>query len=152
MLVPAAQWQQTDDLRALCSSILSTTTPEPDKYQVGLTKIFFRAGLLARFEQLRTSRLNELSTLIQKNVRRFLAVRDYGRARKAIVGIQAAWRAREARRVVEGLKREKAAVLIQKQARGFLERVRYERTKKLIVAIQASASTSSSPPSYNDER
>ncbi|GAA6027831.1 hypothetical protein JCM8097_001737 [Rhodosporidiobolus ruineniae] len=137
MLVPSAQWQQTSDLRALCSSILSTTTPEPDKYQVGLTKIFFRAGLLARFEQLRTSRLNELTTLIQKNVRRFLAVRDYARARKAIVGLQAMWRAREARKRVEDMRRENAAVMIQKQARGFLERTRYERTRKAVIAIQA---------------
>ncbi|GAA5892933.1 hypothetical protein JCM6882_006898 [Rhodosporidiobolus microsporus] len=137
MLVPAAQWQQTSDLRALCSTILSSTTPEPDKYQVGLTKIFFRAGLLARFEQLRTTRLNELTTLIQKNVRRYLAMRDYKRARQAIVGLQAVWRATQARKRVEEMRREKAAVLIQKQARGFIERTRFERARKMIVAVQA---------------
>ncbi|GAA6021324.1 hypothetical protein JCM10207_002697 [Rhodosporidiobolus poonsookiae] len=137
MLVPSSQWQQTSDLRALCSTILSTTTPEPDKYQVGLTKIFFRAGLLARFEQLRTSRLNELTTLIQKNVRRFLAVRDYKRARKAIVAMQTLWRAYEAKKRVEEMKRERAAILIQKAARGFIERTKFERTRKMVTAIQA---------------
>ncbi|GAA5957892.1 hypothetical protein JCM10213_004622 [Rhodosporidiobolus nylandii] len=137
MLVPSAQWQQTSDLRQLCTSILSTTIEEPDKYQVGLTKIFFRAGLLARFEQLRTSRLNELSTLIQKNVRRFLAMRDYNRARKAIIGLQAIWRARMAQKAVEEMKREKAAVVIQTHVRGFVQRQKFERARKLVVAIQS---------------
>ncbi|BGP06402.1 Myosin type-2 heavy chain 1 [Rhodotorula toruloides] len=139
MLVPSSQWQQTSDLRALCESILSSAISEPDRYQVGLTKIFFRAGLLARFEQLRTSRLNELTTLIQKNVRRFLAMRDYSRVRKMILGVQAVVRANAAKRRAEEARREKAAVMVQKVARGFMERQRFERAKRMVVALQAIA-------------
>ncbi|GAA5988064.1 hypothetical protein JCM11641_007917 [Rhodosporidiobolus odoratus] len=137
MLVPTSDWQQTSDLRALCTSILSTSISEPDKYQVGLTKIFFRAGLLARFEQLRTARLHDLATVIQKHVRRFLAVRDYERARKMVLGVQTVWRAKMAKRVAEEMRRERAAVLIQKQVRGFVERTRFERVKRTVTAIQA---------------
>lgn len=139
MLVPSSQWQQTSDLRALCESILSSAISEPDRYQVGLTKIFFRAGLLARFEQLRTSRLNELTTLIQKNVRRFLAMRDYSRVRKMILGVQAVVRTNAAKRRAEETRRERAAVMVQKVARGFMERQRFERAKRTVVAVQAIA-------------
>ncbi|GAA5890383.1 hypothetical protein JCM5296_002805 [Sporobolomyces johnsonii] len=137
MLVPSSQWASPEDLRTLCSTILSSTISESDKYQVGLTKIFFRAGLLARFEQLRTSRLNELTTLIQKNVRRFLAVRDYRRLQRSVVGLQAIWRARAARKRVEEMKRERAALLIQRNARGYLERTRFQRARKAVVAVQS---------------
>ena len=146
MLVPSSQWQQTSDLRALCSSILSSAVSEPDKYQVGLTKIFFRAGLLARFEQLRHARLGELTTLIQKNVRRFLAQRDYGRVRRMILGVQCVARANAAKRLAQEARRERAAVMIQKAARGFLERVKYERARKAVVAVQARASSPLSSP------
>ncbi|GAA6049040.1 hypothetical protein JCM3770_005453 [Rhodotorula araucariae] len=139
MLVPSAQWQQTSDLRALCTSILSSAVSEPDKYQVGLTKIFFRAGLLARFEQLRHSRLSELTILIQKNVRRFLAQRDYTRVRRMITGVQAVARAKAARRRADEARRERAAVTIQKAARGFLERIKFQRARKTVIAVQALA-------------
>ncbi|GAA5834869.1 hypothetical protein JCM9279_007130 [Rhodotorula babjevae] len=152
MLVPSSQWQQTSDLRALCSSILSSTVSEPDKYQVGLTKIFFRAGLLARFEQLRHARLGELTTLIQKNVRRFLAQRDYGRVRRMITGVQSVARANAAKRLAQEARRERAAVMIQKAARGFLERVKYERARKAVVAVQALARGLHVRATFKEER
>lgn len=45
MLVPSADWQpmiQHMELRPLCSLILERTINDPDKYQSGLTKIFFQ--------------------------------------------------------------------------------------------------------------
>jgi myosin-5 len=50
---------------------------EEDKYQIGLTKIFFRAGMLAVLEGLRTARLNQLVTVVQKNVRRWIDLRRF---------------------------------------------------------------------------
>ncbi|BGP38330.1 Myosin type-2 heavy chain 1 [Rhodotorula kratochvilovae] len=152
MLVPSSQWQQTSDLRALCTSILSSAVSEPDKYQVGLTKIFFRAGLLARFEQLRHARLGELTTLIQKHVRRFLAQRDYARVRRMITGVQAVVRANAAKRRAEEARRERAAVLIQKAARGFLERVKFERARRTVIAVQALARGMHVRATFKEER
>lgn len=139
MLVPSEQWQQTSDLRTLCSSILASAVSEPDKYQVGLTKIFFRAGLLARFEQLRHARLTEVATLLQRNIRRHFAVRDFQRVRTMVVGIQRLVRTRAAKQRAVELRRERAAVSIQKAARGFIERQRYQAARSAVVAIQAVA-------------
>ncbi len=65
------------DEKEFCNSILSATINDEDKYQLGLTKIFFRAGMLALLESLRTQRLNYLVTLVQKNVKRMFARRDF---------------------------------------------------------------------------
>jgi myosin-5 len=46
-LVSSKHWdskESSPDVRALCSSILDKSIQEEDKYQVGTTKIFFRAG------------------------------------------------------------------------------------------------------------
>ncbi|GAA5976690.1 hypothetical protein JCM10908_005597 [Rhodotorula pacifica] len=152
MLVPSAQWQETSDLRALCSSILSSAIPEPDKYQVGLTKIFFRAGLLARFEQLRHARLTEIATLLQRSIRRHFAVRNYQRVRTMVSGIQRLVRATAAKQRVEAIRRERAAVTIQKAARGFAARRQYEAARKAIVAVQAIARGTQFRATYKEQR
>ena len=80
MLVPSSEWQpmiQNLQLQPLCSLILERTINDPDKYQSGLTKIFFRAGMLAALESLRSGRLNALVTVVQKNMRRRMAVKKY---------------------------------------------------------------------------
>lgn len=138
MLVQSEQWGP--DIRTLCTRILESTIKDADKFQVGLSKIFFRAGLLARFEQYRTSRLNALATLMQKNFRRHMAVKRFADIRRAAVGIQTVWRATLARRAAEVLRREGAALLIQRTARGFLQRERFLRAKQTIVGLQSRAS------------
>jgi len=137
LLVKSDQWGT--DLRELCTRILQANIPEEDRYQVGLTKIFFRAGLLARFEQLRTQRQNQLATLMQKNVRRHIAQRNYAAIRKSIIGAQTVWRAKLAQRRAETARKEAAATLIQRTARGFLQRSRFLRAQQTIVGLQALA-------------
>ena len=47
--------------------------PDEDKYQFGLTKIFFRAGIVAYMEKLRADRIKEAVTLLQKKARRYVS-------------------------------------------------------------------------------
>lgn len=138
MLVQSEQWGP--EIRTLCTRILESTIKDTDKFQVGLTKIFFRAGLLARFEQLRAARLNELATLMQKNVRRHLAVKNYSALRRAVIGVQTVWRAQLAKRRAEEERRERAALLIQRTARGYLQRQKYLQTRSAIVGLQSGES------------
>ena len=63
---------QSMELNSLCSLILEMTINDPDKYQNGKTKIFFRAGMLAALEALRADRLNAMVTVVQKNMRRHM--------------------------------------------------------------------------------
>jgi myosin-5 len=137
MLVASKEWQGNDDVRALCGLILSKTLKEEDKYQIGLTKIFFRAGMLAFLESLRTQRINQLVTLVQKNIRRRIAYKHYQQLRASTITIQAWWRGVMARSYVKNLRRETAAVRIQRVARGWLARKEYARTRGAVIKIQA---------------
>lgn len=126
------------DMKTLCTIILERTLKEADKYQVGLTKIFFRAGMLALLESLRTQRLNQLVTLVQKNVRRRAALKQYRALRASTVKVQSLWRGRMARRRVDGIRRDHAATQIQTVARGYLERRKYLALREAVILVQSS--------------
>jgi len=146
VLVSSKEWSANSDVKTLCSAILTKTLKEEDKYQIGLTKIFFRAGMLAVLESVRTQRLNELVTLVQKNVRRRIAYKHYQDMRKKTIRIQAWWRGIMARRQVEELKRQTAAVKIQRVARGWMARRKYIEMRQAVIKIQSGKSMAPWPP------
>lgn len=125
------------DTKTICSEILDTNIKDTDKYQVGLTKIFFRAGQLAYMEKLRTDRLNQSATMIQKNIRRFLARLHYTRIQKLSLMLQSIARQRMAKREMEILRKQRAAVVIQKNWRRYIARKKYLQTRAFIVQVQA---------------
>jgi myosin-5 len=135
MLTPSKNWGP--DLPALCGTILKACIHEEDKYQVGLTKIFFRAGMLAYMEKLRTDRVNYLVTLMQKNFLRHMHVKRYQNLRRATIGVQSVWRKKLAQRRAEQIRQEEAAVTIQRFSRGFICRQRFLQTRYAIVQIQS---------------
>ncbi|KAG1843599.1 myosin 5 [Suillus subalutaceus] len=140
MLVPSADWQpmiQHMELRPLCSLILERTINDPDKYQSGLTKIFFRAGMLAALESLRSEKLNALVTIVQKNMRRRMAVKKYQELRRATIKIQTWWRGILARRLVENIRRDFAARRLQTGVRRFIQRSNFLQTRQSIVLFQS---------------
>ncbi|CAO3620043.1 unnamed protein product [Mucor hiemalis] len=130
------------EIKAICSEILNTHINDEDKYQVGLTKIFFRAGQLAYMEKLRTDRLNTCATMIQKNIRRFLARLHYTRIQKMALMLQSIARQKVAKREMEILRKERAAVTIQKNWRRYIARKKYLQTRAFIIQIQTALRTS----------
>ncbi|CCM06099.1 uncharacterized protein FIBRA_08346 [Fibroporia radiculosa] len=140
MLVHSSEWGpmiQNLELKPLCSLILQRTINDTDKYQPGLTKIFFRAGMLAALESLRSDRLNALVTIVQKNMRRRMAVKRYRELRQATIQIQTWWRGILARRFVIKVRREAASVRLQTGVRGYLRRHWFSEVKRSIVNIQS---------------
>ncbi|KAJ1913513.1 Myosin type-2 heavy chain 1 [Tieghemiomyces parasiticus] len=125
-----------DDPRALARTILTRTLPETDKYQIGLTKVFFRAGQLAFLEKLRTERLNTCATLIQKHARRMVQRRRYLRLRAAILVVQALARRALARAETRRLRRDAAAQAIQTWWRARHARRRFITLRTACCTIQ----------------
>lgn len=153
MLVHSSEWGpmiQNLELKPLCSLVLERTINDPDKYQTGLTKIFFRAGMLAALESLRSDRLNALVTVVQKNMRRRMAVSRYRELRQATIKIQTWWRGILARRFVEGVRREAAAIRLQTAIRCFLERRKFLGIRRTIVGIQSCEQYNLSPSAYSN--
>ncbi|KAH9174245.1 myosin 5 [Lactarius sanguifluus] len=140
MLISSSQWGpmiQNLELNSLCSLILDKTINDPDKYQNGKTKIFFRAGMLAALETLRADRLNAMVTVVQKNMRRHMAMKRYREMRVAAIKIQTWWRGIMARRFVAQVRRENAAVRLQKAARRYVQRKRFTEVRTAVVRFQS---------------
>ncbi|KAI7907846.1 P-loop containing nucleoside triphosphate hydrolase protein [Cokeromyces recurvatus] len=136
-LVDFSQMDNTNkDAKMICSHIINNIIQDTDKYQMGLTKIFFRAGQLAYIEKLRSDKLYTCAVMIQKNVRRFLARLQYKRALQTIVKLQAITRRQIAVRALEHMRREKAATVIQSNWRRYYARKQFLKTKAFIIQLQ----------------
>ncbi|XP_035995762.1 unconventional myosin-Vb isoform X2 [Fundulus heteroclitus] len=125
------------DKKQVCRNLLETLVKEPDMFQFGKTKIFFRAGQVAYLEKLRTDRFRSACIKIQKTVRGWLQRIRYRKIRAAAVGLQRYGRGYLARRYAELLRQNRAALICQKQYRMVRERRRYLRTRRAVVTIQA---------------
>ncbi|PGH16914.1 hypothetical protein AJ80_05058 [Polytolypa hystricis UAMH7299] len=142
MLCHSSQW--TSEIRDMCHAILrkalgDISHQKQDKYQLGLTKIFFRAGMLAFLENLRTSRLNECAIMIQKNLKCKYYRRKYLEARDSILTLQSVIRGFLARERAEEIRRIKAATTIQRVWRGQKERKRFLRIRNDFITFESIA-------------
>lgn len=139
MLVPSGDWGpmiKNLEIKPLCSLILKKTINDEDKYQAGLTKIFFRAGMLAVLESMRSDKLNSLVVLIQKNVRRRVAQKRYQEMRKAAITLQTWWRGILAQRFVAKIRREVTARRLQTAVRRYVARSKFLAIRNAIVHLQ----------------
>ncbi|RMY00926.1 hypothetical protein D0867_11570, partial [Hortaea werneckii] len=142
MLISSQQW--TTEIRDMANAILSKALGEgkndgTDKYQLGLTKIFFRAGMLAFLENLRSNRLNGAAIMIQKNLRAKYWRRRYLEATDSVKAFQALCRAFVARERTEELRRQKGATTIQRVWRGQKERKNFLRIRNDLIIFEATS-------------
>jgi len=77
-----------DDGRQYCQAILEALIHNEDKFRVGKTKIFLRAGQLALLEKMRLEKLNRAATIIQKHARRMIQVKRCKMIRLAVLHAQ----------------------------------------------------------------
>ncbi|KAF9809275.1 hypothetical protein SFRURICE_015738 [Spodoptera frugiperda] len=145
------------NIKATCSRILTRHVKDPDKYQFGATKIFFRAGqiradiqreycvrvqscvrrFVARRNRAQEIRRKRAAIKIQRNVRGWLARRKYLRLRSLAVGLQARARGFLARKLYRDRRKVMAVITIQRYARGYLARKRAKKIKHQIIIAQA---------------
>ncbi|VTJ65246.1 Hypothetical predicted protein, partial [Marmota monax] len=127
------------DKKAICRSVLESLVKDPDKFQFGRTKIFFRAGQVAYLEKLRADKFRAATIMIQKTVRGWLQKVKYRRLKRATLTLQRYCRGYLARRLAEHLRRTRAAVVLQKQYRMRRARLAYQRVRRAAIVIQAFA-------------
>ncbi|KAJ2896227.1 Myosin type-2 heavy chain 1, partial [Coemansia aciculifera] len=128
---------QIGDLAALATRILDAAfADDRGRFQVGLTKVFFRAGMLALIEKLRVERLNQAATAIQRLVRGSQQRIKWKRLRKATLRIQRSARGFLARKQFMAERRRRAAVKIQALCRGALARGRARDRRTAVVRLQ----------------
>ncbi|XP_054842778.1 unconventional myosin-Vb isoform X2 [Eublepharis macularius] len=125
------------DKKAICKTVLENLIKDPDKFQFGRTKIFFRAGQVAYLEKLRADKFRGATIMIQKTVRGWLQRLKYKRMREAAIQIQRHTRGHLARRMADRLRKTKAAIIFQKQYRMLRIRRAYQMIRGAAITIQA---------------
>ncbi|XP_046900977.1 unconventional myosin-Vb isoform X1 [Hypomesus transpacificus] len=125
------------DKKLVCKKLLETLVKDPDKFQFGKTKIFFRAGQVAYLEKLRADKFRSACIKIQKSVRGWLQRVRYRKIRRSALTLQRYGRGYLARRHAEQLRLTRAAVICQKQYRMVRDRQAYLRVRQAVVTIQA---------------
>ncbi|KAM9841203.1 unconventional myosin-Vb [Aulostomus maculatus] len=125
------------DRKLACRNLLETLVKEPDMFQFGRTKIFFRAGQVAYLEKLRADKFRAACIKIQKTVRGWLQRVRYRKIRTSAIMLQRYGRGYLARRYAEFLRLTQAALICQKQYRMVRERRAFLRVRQAVVTIQA---------------
>uniref|UniRef100_A0A8C9MNR7 Myosin VC n=1 Tax=Serinus canaria TaxID=9135 RepID=A0A8C9MNR7_SERCA len=121
-----------NDKKQICKIVLQRLIQDHNQYQFGRTKIFFRAGQVAYLEKLRSDKLRQACTLLQRRVRGWLQQAITARNLKetwAAITIQKYCRGYLVRRLCQLI--HVAAVTIQAYTRGFLARKKYRKVQPM---------------------
>ena len=148
------------DSASFCEALFMALEVDQDEFQLGITKVFFRAGRLAFLDELRGSEYQEIAKDIAEKVIRWLARK---RLKRAITAVRASFRlhARVKQRAAaakfaaassavyliscswlkkaKAIKRDSAAAKIQAAMRGAWDRRKWAVIKKAVRRIQATA-------------
>ncbi|XP_051143772.1 myosin-12-like isoform X2 [Andrographis paniculata] len=122
------------DERVACSAICDKMGLKG--YQMGKSKVFLRAGQMAELDARRAEVLARAAKSIQRQIRTYLARKEFIILRKSSINIQKLWRARLARNVYEHMRREDASIKIQKHARSRAARKTYNKLQAAAIVIQ----------------
>ncbi|XP_077593440.1 unconventional myosin-Vb isoform X2 [Stigmatopora nigra] len=127
------------DKKLVCQRLLETLVKDGDMFQLGKSKIFFRAGQVAYLEKLRADKFRAACIGIQKTVRGWLQRLRYQKIRKSVILLQRYGRGYLARRYAEYLRLTRAALVCQKNYRMARERRDFLTVRRATVTIQAFA-------------
>ncbi|XP_038669468.1 unconventional myosin-Vc isoform X2 [Scyliorhinus canicula] len=130
------------DKKQICKEVLKHLIQDPNQYQFGKTKIFFRAGQVAYLEKLRADKLRTASVTIQKNLRCWIQRKKFLEMKRAAIIIQQYVRGqRTIRHVLNAmaLKQAWAAIIIQKHWRRVLVCRLYQLILVATITIQSHA-------------
>ncbi|CAF1537304.1 unnamed protein product, partial [Adineta ricciae] len=123
--------------RRTCENILKNLISDPDKYQFGNTKIFFRAGQVAYLEKLRSEKLRACIIKIQTTYRAYYARKRYLKIRRTTLALQCLARRYLAQKHAENIRRTHAVILFQSLWRRQLAHRRFENLRTVLIDIQS---------------
>ncbi|GMM55850.1 myosin 4 [Maudiozyma humilis] len=136
---PIMENASTEDpaLITFTTNILQKLIEDEQKYQIGKTKIFFKAGMLAYLEKIRTAKLAKICVVIQKKIRGLHYRREYLRITQSIKRSQAFSRGRLVRDRVQFELETRAAITIQSIIRGHTQLSYYRSAIRSSILLQS---------------
>ncbi|KAE9590987.1 putative IQ motif, EF-hand binding, Dilute domain-containing protein [Lupinus albus] len=119
-------------------AMVFTVTVGDCRLAIGKTKVFLRAGQMAELDTHRSEILGKSASIIQRNVRSYLAYRSFISVRLSAIQIQAACRGQLARQVYEVMRKEASSLMIQACLRMHIVRKTYKELYTSASSIQTS--------------
>lgn len=116
--------------KVFTKEILDLYINKSELYQMGKTKIFFKAGVLSELEILKTKKVRESTIILQKYLRGYHTRLQYTKLKIATLAIQTSIRGLLAR--MEFARKEKSILLIQSFFRGALSRAHQKQSITLL--------------------
>ncbi|KAK8664401.1 hypothetical protein V6N13_084193 [Hibiscus sabdariffa] len=105
-------------------------------YQIGKTKIFLRAGQMAELDARRAEVLGNAARTIQRQIRTYIARKEFILLRGAAIRLQSYLRGNMARKIFDELRREAGALNIQKNFRRYIDRKSFLTTRTSAIILQ----------------
>ncbi|KAK6139637.1 hypothetical protein DH2020_026621 [Rehmannia glutinosa] len=133
VLAPDALDGNSDD-KVVCQMILDKMGLKG--YQLGKTKVFLRAGQMAELDARRAEVLGNAARTIQRQIRTYIARKEFASLRQAAIRLQSCWRAISACKLYEELRREAATLKIQKNFRCHIARKSYQTLQDSAIVLQ----------------
>ncbi|KDO33424.1 hypothetical protein SPRG_02231 [Saprolegnia parasitica CBS 223.65] len=154
--------RSSEHARTDCSALLAALFPKGHivDYQVGVSRVYFREGILEALEAQRGVALTSYAIRIQKHMKRYLCRKrfvsiqkatikvqsylrrwhcqlQYHRLRSRVIAVQARYRGHIARRRVLAMRTKRALTKLQAVVRGFLARSRFLSIKAAVSKVQS---------------
>ncbi|KAH7572097.1 hypothetical protein JRO89_XS04G0200500 [Xanthoceras sorbifolium] len=133
VLAPEVLEANYDD-KVACQKILDKMGLQG--YQIGKTKVFLRAGQMAELDARRAEVLGHAARTIQRQIRTYIARKEFFAWRKAAIVLQSHWRGKLACKLYEQLRREASAVKIQKNFRRYTARDSFVTIRLSAITLQ----------------
>ncbi|KAK7352590.1 hypothetical protein VNO80_18014 [Phaseolus coccineus] len=108
-----------------------------ENFQLGRTKVFLRAGQICILDSRRAEVLDNAAKCIQRQLRTFIARRDFISIRAAVLSLQACCRGCISRRIYTSKRETAAAISIQKYIRMCLMRHAYVKLCYSAIIVQS---------------
>ncbi|GMY34657.1 myosin-17-like isoform X1 [Fagus crenata] len=105
-------------------------------YQIGKAKVFLRVGQMAELDARRAEVLGNAARTIQRQIRTYIARKEFISLRKASIQMQSHWRGKKARKLYQQLRQEAAALKIQKNFRRYSARKAYLTVLSSAITLQ----------------
>ncbi|KAL9258484.1 Myosin-9-like protein [Drosera capensis] len=106
-------------------------------YQIGITKVFLRAGQMAELDARRAEKLSNSAKIIQRKIRTHITRQKYLAILRATIILQTICRGKLVCKLYESMRREAGAITIQKNLRRHFSWKSYKRIQFSAVIIQA---------------
>ena len=125
------------DLGVTCKNLLDIYIKDENLYQLGKTKIFFRAGQVAYMEKVRSDMMYRCAVIIQKTIRCYQSRKTFITKRRAAKTIQRWVRGHQARTLATNMRKNNAATKIQTAWRRYKALKNYQKIRQAVVTVQS---------------